>query len=121
MLIYGVVVADTVRTYVGGWYQYQDPVPAAVSTIIALMIPTIIADNVGLGFFFLFAGYPTPGSYDRKDGAAFVQDRLVRLGIPLVLYDLLLDPLVAYMARWRPSSFWSFYSPYLLWMRTIGP
>src|SRR5512135_2993223 len=75
----------------------------------------------GMGVFFLLAGYFTPGSYDRKGGASFLRDRLVRLGIPLVVYDLLLDPLTAYLARGRPGALWSFYGPYLLQVRTIGP
>jgi hypothetical protein len=26
-------------------------------------------------------------------------------------YNVLLDPLVVYVARWRPGSYWSFYGP----------
>jgi glucans biosynthesis protein C len=121
VLICGVVVAHVSSIYVGGWYQYHDPVPADLLTTFGLMIPNMLADTFGLGFFFLLAGYLTPGSYDRKGGASFVRDRLVRLGIPLLLYDLLLDPLVVYLARGRHSSYWSFYGPYLLQVRTIGP
>jgi hypothetical protein len=50
-----------------------------------------------------------------------VRDRLVRLGIPLLLYDLLLDPLVVYLARGMHGSYWNFYGPYLLQVRTIAP
>jgi glucans biosynthesis protein C len=121
VLVCGVVVAHVASLYAGGWYQYHDPIQADVLTTIGLGIPSIIADSFGLGFFFLLAGYFTPGSYDRKGGASFLRDRLVRLGIPLLLYDLLLDPLVVYIARGRPGSYWSFYGPYLLQMRTLGP
>jgi fucose 4-O-acetylase-like acetyltransferase len=121
MLICGVVVAHVASIYAGGWYHYHDPIQADVITTIGLGIPGIIADSFGLGFFFLIAGYFTPGSYDRKGGASFLRDRLVRLGIPLLLYDLLLDPLVVYVARGLPGSYWNFYGPYLLQMRTLGP
>ena len=115
VLICGVVVAHVAALYGGGgFYQYHDLVPPDVFTSSVLGIPALIAEMFGMGVFFLLAGYFTPGSYDRKGGAAFVRDRLVRLGIPLVVYDLLLDPLTIYLARGRPGS-------YLLQLRTIGP
>jgi glucan biosynthesis protein C len=39
----------------------------------------------------------------------------------LLVYDGLLDPFVVYVARGRPGSYWSFFGPYLLQVRTIGP
>jgi surface polysaccharide O-acyltransferase-like enzyme len=122
VLICGVVIAHVAALYGAGvFYQYHDSVPPDVFTSSVLLIPALIAEMFGMGFFFLLAGYLTPGSYDRKGGAAFLRDRLVRLGIPLVVYDVLLDPLTAYLARGRPGSFWNFYGPYLLQVRTIGP
>jgi Acyltransferase family len=122
VLICGVVVVHVAGIYgAGGWYQYHEPAQADVLIRYALAIPSLIANLFGMGFFFLIAGYFTPGSYDRKGGASFVRDRLVRLGIPLLLYDLLLDPLVVYIARGLHGSPWSFYGPYLLQVRTIGP
>lgn len=46
------------------------------------------------GFFFLISGFFTPASFDRKGGRAFVRDRLLRLGVPLLVFLLLLRPLV---------------------------
>jgi len=84
-------------------------------------IPALLAPSLGMGLFFLIAGYFTPGSYDRKGAASFLRGRLLRLGIPLLLYDLLVDPLVVYIASGHHESIWSFYGPYLLQARTIGP
>jgi peptidoglycan/LPS O-acetylase OafA/YrhL len=120
VLICGVVVAHVASIYAGGWYQYHEPLPPDMLTSTVLAIPALIAEMFGMGFFFLIAGYFTPGSYDRKGGASFLRDRLVRLGIPLLVYDLLLDPLVVYVARGRHGSYGSFYGPYLLQVRTIG-
>ena len=39
----------------------------------------------------------------------------------MLLYNLLLDPLVVYIAGGRHGSYWSFYGLYLLQVRTIGP
>lgn len=49
-----------------------------------------------MGAFFLLAGYFTPGSLDRKGAMPFLRDRVLRLGIPLVVYVLALNP-VAFM------------------------
>jgi glucans biosynthesis protein C len=128
VLICGVVVAhlaDTYGGFGGGWYQYRDPAPADLLTgnALTILFPTILfgLGASGMGLFFLLAGYFTPDSYDRKGAASFLRDRLVRLLIPLLLYDLLLDPLVVYIAGGRHGSYWSFYGPYLLQVRTIGP
>jgi fucose 4-O-acetylase-like acetyltransferase len=45
-----------------------------------------------MGAFFLIAGYFTPGSFDRKGASRFLGGRLVRLGIPLAFYALVLNP-----------------------------
>ncbi|MCG5212047.1 acyltransferase family protein [Streptosporangium sp. KLBMP 9127] len=47
-----------------------------------------------MGFFFLVSGFFTPGALDRKGGRAFFRDRLIRLGIPLLVFLLVLRPLV---------------------------
>jgi glucan biosynthesis protein C len=82
-------------------------------TSTSLTILTAIGMACGMGLFFLLAGYFTPGSYDRKGGASFVRDRIIRLGIPWLLYSLLIQPLVFYIVRGLPGSFWSFYPTYL--------
>ncbi len=46
-----------------------------------------------MGAFFLVAGYFTPGSFDRRGTRSFLGSRMVRLGIPLVVYTLVLNPL----------------------------
>lgn len=75
-----------------------------------------------MGLFFLIAAYFTPGSYDRKGGRAFLRDRLIRLGIPVLVYTLLIDPLVDYIAKGLHGSYWSAYSGYLLRLRGVtGP
>lgn len=46
-----------------------------------------------MGAFFLVAGYFTPGSFDRKGAGGFLRGRLLRLGIPLVFYAFVFNPL----------------------------
>jgi glucan biosynthesis protein C len=113
LLISLVLVAHLNDTYgaVGSW-MYTDPAATDMFTSTFLTILNGILMAFGMGLFFLLAGYFTPGSYDRKGGASFVRDRIIRLGIPWLVYSLLLQPLVYYIAHGLPGSFWSFYTTY---------
>jgi surface polysaccharide O-acyltransferase-like enzyme len=119
VLMCGVLVNHLNDTYgaVGAW-EYHDPVTNLLTATILTILNGILM-ACGMGLFFLLAGYFTPGSYDRKGPRAFVQGRLVRLGIPLLLYDLLIQPLVVYLAAGLPGSYWSFYGTFLLQTRGI--
>jgi hypothetical protein len=89
-------------------------------TGIFLTILSAIGLACGMGIFFLLAGYFTPSSYDRKGGAAFVRDRIIRLGIPWLVYSLLIQPLVYYIAQGLPGSYWSFYTTWYLHLGSIA-
>ena len=122
LLISMVLVVHLDVTYgaVGSWY-YRDPATNLLTGTL-LSIPNAIGMASGMGLFFLIAGYFTPGPYDRKGPRAFLRDRLVRLGIPLLIYGLLLDPLVVYIASGLHGSYWSFYANYLPQVRGVtGP
>jgi glucans biosynthesis protein C len=114
LLICGVLVQHLNDTYgsAGSW-MYRDPAATDMFTSTFLTTLNSIGMAAGMGFFFLLAGYFTPASYDRKGGASFLRDRLIRLGLPWLVYSLLLEPLVVYIAHGLPGSFWSFYPTYL--------
>jgi fucose 4-O-acetylase-like acetyltransferase len=46
-----------------------------------------------MGVLFLISGYVSPGSLDRKGPRRFVTDRLIRLGIPLLVFFFVLNPI----------------------------
>jgi surface polysaccharide O-acyltransferase-like enzyme len=117
-----VIVHHLAITYgaAGAWY-YQDPNRNMPTTIIlSLLVATDQAFFMGL--FFLISAYFTPGSYDRKGGRAFLWERFLRLGIPLLVYDLVLDPLVMYisLANGLHESYWRFYGSFLLSLKMVG-
>lgn len=78
----------------GSWYYKEGQADTLSSVILSWHNGTIQAFSMGL--FFLIAGYFTPGSYDRKGPGGFLKDRLLRLGIPMLCYDFVIGPLVAY-------------------------
>lgn len=46
-----------------------------------------------MAVFFLFAGYFTPRSFEKKGPGRFILDRFIRLGIPILVWSVLLAPL----------------------------
>jgi peptidoglycan/LPS O-acetylase OafA/YrhL len=66
-----------------------------------------------MGLFFFLAGYFTPGAFDRKGPATFLSDRLLRLGVPLVLGTILIVPLagwshIALDPTLPPVGYWTY-------------
>jgi len=77
-------------------FYYVEP-PKANDHLASLLLAVFVLVNQSyfMGFFFLISGYFTPGSFDRKGPGAFYKDRLLRLGIPLVIYVLVLSPVAS--------------------------
>lgn len=65
-----------------------------------------------MGLFFLVSGYFMPGSLDRKGTGAYLKDRLVRLGIPMLTLFLTLPPALLYthyvQIRGGSLPFWQY-------------
>jgi len=87
----------------GGWYWREQ---ANASQPLLLMF-NATNQSFFMGFFFLLAGYYTPASYERKGMARFWAERLLRLGVPLLVYFFVLAPLTVAMARTSGGhAFW---------------
>ncbi len=98
-------------TYIeAGWWYYKEtnPVDPASGTILTLVLSFGgIFQTSLLGLFFLLGGYFTPKSYDRKGGPGFWKERLYRLGIPLFLYSLVINPVMTYILSKLGISPWN--------------
>jgi len=96
LLITLVIMVHLSVTYggVGTWY-YKEGRPDVISFAV-LTMHNAISQSFFMGFFFLISGYFTPGSCDRKGFWRFLKDRFLRLGIPLLCYDFVINPLLAY-------------------------
>jgi fucose 4-O-acetylase-like acetyltransferase len=96
LLITMIILLHVAITYgaAGSWY-YHEQTDDLISGVL-LTIYCAIIQSFALGFFFLISGYFTPGSYMRKGPRAYIKDRLIRLGIPLLVYFFVINPLMAY-------------------------
>ncbi len=113
LLVVGVIALHTAITYGfdGSWYlESYDEMAGAVVDALTVLLGT--GWLFGLGLFFLIAGRLTGPSLDHKGPRRFVQDRLIRLGIPLMAYTLLVSPFLEYVDyRWNgdgTESLWAF-------------
>ena len=99
LLVAGVIAVHVAITYGmdGSWYlaSYGKVAPAARDGITAL---GAIGWLFGLGLFFLIAGRLSGPSLERKGAARFARERLLRLGVPLVAYTLLVGPVLEYVS-----------------------
>jgi glucan biosynthesis protein C len=73
-------------------FWYVDPPQGESLTGFALVLFVLFNQAWFMGALFLLAGYFTPGSFERKGTGSFLKDRLIRLGIPLVVWIFLLNP-----------------------------
>jgi glucan biosynthesis protein C len=62
---------------------------------IPLTVFCAVNQSFFMGLLFFLAGYFTPGAYARKGAARFASDRLLRLGVPTVVYGLAIGPWLA--------------------------
>lgn len=93
-----------------GWWYYKESNPEDPFSYIFFLLLTSIGgvfQTSLLGLFFLLGGYFTPKSYDRKGVRRFWKERLIRLGIPLLLYTILINPLMIYVLAKLGISPWN--------------
>ena len=127
----------------GSWYVR---VPGADDiTVYALSTFAGVNQSWFMGAFFLIAALLMPGSVERKGAWRYLADRLLRLGVPLLVYGFLIGPTVVYLVqkpaeplagvlfqRWRMLDFdWGpmwfvaallyFSIAYLIWRVFAGP
>ena len=76
-------------------FYYLEPPRNDPLASLVLLVFVLMNQAYFMGFFFLISGYFTPGSFDHKGSNSFFKDRLLRLGIPLVVFMLVLGPIAS--------------------------
>jgi glucans biosynthesis protein C len=79
----------------GTHWVYTDPTTSTVLT--AVFSPVVVLSPFALGPLFLVAGWFSARSLAHKGAGAFARTRLLRLGVPLIVYMFLIDRLAEYL------------------------
>ena len=104
-LITLVVLHHLAIVYTGaGAFYYVEPTPIDQLALAVLVIFIAINQAYFMGLLFLISAYFSPGSLERKGVRRFVKDRLIRLGIPLLIFFFVLNPIAAIGSYAMPAS-----------------
>ncbi|HEX3009748.1 MAG TPA: acyltransferase family protein [Bacteroidales bacterium] len=89
-----VVFIHSAVTYstIGSWY-YVEPRPIPGLEKLFFFLFQSHAQAFSMSLFFFIAGYFIPASLKRKGTGIFLRDRLYRLGIPVLIYMLIIHPI----------------------------
>jgi hypothetical protein len=95
---------------IGGW-QYAEVHEVAFAPWLELILLAILGPTAlfVIGTFFFLSGLVSENAMARKGPARFATDRLLRLGIPFLVFMALVWPLFmwfAYLAAGRRVSYW---------------
>jgi len=107
-LVYGAIVPS--------FYYIEPPFDDPLAGLV-LLVFALFNQAWFIGAFFLLAGYFAPGSLDRKGPGSFLKDRLLCLGIPLVIFYFVLSP-ISWIGLWlMPASLTAGLLPPLTWQQ----
>jgi len=126
-----VIAQHLAITYSGiGYWYYMDPTYTNVNPLQSFVFLFYLSFTQGyfMGLLFLIAGYFIPLSYDRKGFRKFAADRLIRLGVPTILFVIIINPITKFILSCFQDSgshnFLSFYVDYIIsfpLIRGVGP
>lgn len=92
----------------GDWFYYETNDDVVTAALLSTF--TGVNQTFFMGLFFFISGYVTPASFDRKGAAGFLGARLIRFGVPMILYMLFIDPLLRYVVFGAQGSLGSYLS-----------
>ena len=84
----------------GAPFYYSEPPFTDPLAYIVMLVFVLFNQAWFMGALFLIAGYFTPRSFDRKGSGSFLKGRLVRLGIPLIIWIFVISP-VSSIGYWQ--------------------
>ena len=127
MLVLSMHAAVT-YSHLGSWYFMEDTKVSLPETF-TFATYQVFLQSFFMGFLFFIAGYFVPKAYDTKGAIKFLKDRAFRLGLPLLFFVFLLQPVSVYciflfdkQTPW--NSFGELYGRYIQkgwWMGGTGP
>ena len=106
VVIAGVIVMHTATGYVvdiAGWY-YDDELDASGPVALLLAFPAALGGLFALGPLFFVAGWFSAVSLAHHGTSSFLRSRLLRLGVPLVAFVLVVNPLCDFIGNYRQEG-----------------
>lgn len=91
-----VITAHAAITYgaAGSWFFHDPDLTAAQAAV--LNVPIALGALFAMGVFFFIAGYFVPDSLDRHGTGGFLRTRCARLGVPFLVFMLVVIPVVTW-------------------------
>jgi glucan biosynthesis protein C len=80
-------------SHVGDWYYMSDHEPTLAGKM-PFLLWELLLQSFFMGLLFFLAGYFAHGSLARRGPGSFVRERLFRLGLPTLLYMLVIHPFI---------------------------
>jgi glucans biosynthesis protein C len=96
LIILVVLVHVSIIYGAAGNYPVRDIATDSISPIVLTMF-NVLVQSFSMSLFFFLSGYFVPQSYDKKGTRKFIKDRLIRLGIPLLVYTTLFKVILDYL------------------------
>ena len=96
------------------FYYVEPPAFNELRTFQALLVFVLVNQSFFMGALFLLAGYFAPASFDRKGAGSFLKEKLLRLGIPLVAFFFVLNPVASIAYHLMPTAITGITAP-LTW------
>jgi fucose 4-O-acetylase-like acetyltransferase len=93
-------------------FYYIEPAYHDIVALLVLVLFQLLNQAFFMGLFFLISGYFTPGSFDRKGAKFYLKERLLRLGIPTLLYMFILGPIAAIGIYQMPATLTKITTPF---------
>ena len=104
LMIVMVILVHLSVTYGGEGSWYYKEGRADMPSAIVLTIHNAVSQSFFMGLLFLLSAYFTAASLDRKGPGPFLRDRFLRLGVPLLFFEYLVQPFLACFLAWAGVS-----------------
>ena len=85
----------------GGWWIASES--SGILDFVVLGVFMAINASFFMGLFFMISAYFVPSSLGRKGAAKYMKDRLVKLGVPILIFTIIVFPVMGYILNGTPS------------------
>jgi hypothetical protein len=85
----------------GGWWIASETF--GIIDYVILGIFMAVNASFFMGLYFMISAYFVPSSLERKGAAGFMKDRLAKLGVPILIFMIIVFPVMGTLLEGKPS------------------